>query len=59
MFKLSGNSISDYLESIEQFTDRAIACDVTAGLRQIYRRNDVDPLDVLPRLVGSRRKGGK
>ena len=32
VFKLSENSISDYLESIEQFTYRAIGYDVRAGL---------------------------
>jgi hypothetical protein len=47
VFKLSENALTEYLESIEQFTERAITYDVTAGLRQLYRRKAVDPLEVL------------
>ncbi len=57
VFKLSENAVSDYLESLETFTDRALGYDVTAGLRQVYRRSKLDPLDLLQRLPAVRRKG--
>ena len=47
VFKLSENALTDYFESIEQFTERAISYDVTAGLRQLCRRKAVDPLEIL------------
>ena len=58
VFKLSENAVSDYLESIEAFTDRALGYDVTAGLRQVYRRQEVEPLDLLQRLPAARRRKG-
>ena len=56
VFKLSENAVSDYLESLETFTDRALGYDVTAGLRQVYRRSQLDPLELLQRLPAARRK---
>jgi hypothetical protein len=47
VFKLSENALSEYLEAVEDHTDRALGYDVTAGLRQLYRRESVDALDVL------------
>jgi len=57
VFKLSENAVSGYLESLETFTDRALGYDVTAGLRQVYRRSKLDPLDLLQHLSATRRKG--
>jgi len=47
VFKLSENVITNYLEAIERITDKAITYDVTAGLRQLYKRATVRPLDML------------
>jgi hypothetical protein len=47
VFKLSENALTEYLEAIEDHTDRGIGYDVTAGLRQLYRRKSVDPTEVL------------
>ncbi len=46
-FKLDENSLVDYVESIEEITHGAITLDETAGLKQIYRRSRIDPLEVL------------
>lgn len=56
VFKLSENALIDYLESVERLTSQAVTYDTTAGLRQIYRRQEVDPLDVLK---GLRQTAGK
>lgn len=42
VFKLTENALTDHLEALEKITDRAITYDVTAGLRQVYRRKEVD-----------------
>ena len=59
VFKLTENAVSDYLESLERFTGRAIGYDVTAGLRQVYRRKPLQPLDLLHQLSATRRKGSR
>lgn len=52
VFKLSENAVSDYLESLERFTDKAIGYDVTGGLRQVYRRRPSALLDLLQHQPG-------
>ncbi len=57
VFKLSENAVSDYLESLERFTDGAIGYDVTGGLRQVYRRRPLQLLDVLRDMPSGGTKG--
>ena len=47
VFKLSEDALSVYLDGMETCTKGAISYGVTAGLRQLYRRNDCSALDVL------------
>jgi Protein of unknown function (DUF4007) len=42
VFKLTENVLADHLETMEKLTDKAITYDVTAGLRQVYRRKEVN-----------------
>jgi hypothetical protein len=46
-FKLDENSLVDYIETIEEITEGAVTLDETAGLKQIYRREKLDPLRLL------------
>jgi hypothetical protein len=46
-FKLDENSLLEYIEEIERLTRGKIALDETAGLKQIYRRQELDPLKLL------------
>ncbi len=47
VFQLSEDALVDYLERLEGCTGDALVYDVTAGLRQLYRRRDMEPLEVL------------
>lgn len=47
VFKLDENSLVEYVEAIEETTGGAIALDETAGLKQIYRRQKLDSLQIL------------
>ncbi len=47
LFKLDESSLADRLESVERQTAAAIAYGETAGLRQLYRRRQLDPLELL------------
>jgi hypothetical protein len=47
VFKLSEDAISDYLDGLEECTNKAISYRVNAGLRQLYRHQDCDALKVL------------
>lgn len=40
VFKLSEHALTEHLEKVEEDTNGAIGFDVTAGLRQLYRRRD-------------------
>lgn len=53
-FKLDENSLVDYVESIELVTAGAITLDETAGLKQIYRRRNLDPLKLLENHYGTK-----
>lgn len=41
VFKLSENALTNYLEQVEDLTQGCIGYDVTAGLRQLYRRREI------------------
>ena len=47
VFRLSEDALVGYLERLDEFTNNALGYDVTAGLRQVYRRREVEPLDML------------
>lgn len=47
VFKLTENALSEHLEAIEGLTHKKVTYDVTAGLRQLYRRPPVEALSVL------------
>lgn len=58
VFKLSENACVEYLDAIGDHTDGSVSYDSTAGLRQLIRHGELgDPLPLLKRKVGSRRKG--
>jgi hypothetical protein len=46
-FKLDENAMVEYLEALERLTAGDVALDETAGLKQVYRRRDVEPLELL------------
>ena len=49
VFKLSENALTDHLEAMQRLTKNNITYDVTAGLRQMYWREDVDKESLLRR----------
>jgi hypothetical protein len=55
-FKLDENTLIDYVEELEKITKGKVALDETAGLKQIYRREEVDALKLLESYY---RKGAK
>jgi hypothetical protein len=46
-FKLDENSLIEHVEELEKATRGKIALDETAGLKQIYRRQDLEPIKLL------------
>jgi Protein of unknown function (DUF4007) len=46
-FKLDENSLIEYVEDMGDQTRAAVLLDETAGLKQIYRRHEFDPIQVL------------
>jgi hypothetical protein len=46
VFKLTENVLTDHLEAMEKLTGKALTYDVTAGLRQVYLRKELDDVDV-------------
>jgi hypothetical protein len=46
-FKLDENSLVEYIETIEDMTSGALVLDETAGLKQIYRRQNLDSMQLL------------
>jgi hypothetical protein len=46
-FKLDENSLIEYIETIEDMTSGALVLDETAGLKQIYRRQNLDSMQLL------------
>jgi hypothetical protein len=56
VFKLDENSLVEYVEELEEQTNGALILDETAGLKQIYRRRELDPMKILEDYYrGSRR----
>lgn len=47
LFKIDESSLIERLEGIESLTDGALTYGETAGLRQVYRRQDVDAAEIL------------
>jgi len=47
LFKIDESSLVERLEAIERYTEGAVSYGETAGLRQLYRRQRLDPHEVL------------
>lgn len=47
VFKIDDSSLAARLEEAERVTSGVLAYDETAGLRQLYRRRAIEPLDIL------------
>jgi hypothetical protein len=56
LFKIDESSLAYRLEAIEQVSDGALSYGETAGLRQLYRRRQLEPLEVL---TGAYAAGGR
>jgi len=53
-FKLDENSVIEYVEALDGLTEGALGLDETAGLKQIYRRDDVNPTLLMEAYYGRR-----
>ena len=51
IFKLDEDTLTLYLEKLEELTNRALQYDETADLKQVYRHREVNPMDLLKRLL--------
>lgn len=58
-FKLDENAMVEYLEALEHITAGSVTLDETAGLKQVYRRRDVEPLELLRNYYLRRRTTGR
>lgn len=47
VFKLDENSLIEYIEDLEKITRGRVALDETVGLKQIYRRQNLEPTKLL------------
>ena len=47
IFRLDEDTMTIYLEHLEQLTDSALEYDETADLKQVYRRKDLNPMTLL------------
>lgn len=54
VFKLDENTLVEHLEALEEVTEGALEFDDTAGLRQVYRRREVEGEGLLRRYYGGR-----
>ena len=52
VFKIDESSLVERLETVERLTEGAVTYGETAGLRQLYRRGQVDPLGALTAAYG-------
>ncbi len=52
-FKLDENALIDLVDEVSRLTDGAVAFDETAGLRQVFFREALDPLSFLERMYGA------
>ena len=51
-FRLDENTMVMHLEKLERLTDGALQYDETADLKQVYRRRDLNPMELLKRYYG-------
>ena len=49
IFRLDEDTMTIYLEKLEQLTDSALEYDETADLKQVYRHKDLNPMTLLKR----------
>lgn len=49
IFRLDEDTMTVYLETLSELTNNALQYDETAGLKQVYRRKDLNPMDLLER----------
>ena len=49
IFRLDEDTMTIYLEKLEQLTDSALEYDETADLKQVYRHKDLNPITLLKR----------
>lgn len=52
IFKLDEDTMTVYLENLAQLTNEALQYDETAGLKQVYRRNELNLMKLLERHYG-------
>ena len=52
IFRLDEDTMTTYLENLEQLTKGALQYDETAGLKQVYRQRDLNPIELLKRYYG-------
>lgn len=52
IFRLDEDTMIMYLETLDQLTNSALQYDESEGLKQVYRRNDLDPIKLLERYYG-------
>ena len=52
IFRLDEDTMTAYLENLAQLTNEALQYDETEGLKQVYRRNDLNPMKLLERYYG-------
>ena len=52
VFRLDEDSMTTYLEQLEDLTDGALNYDETADLKQVYQHKDYDPTQLLKRYYG-------
>jgi hypothetical protein len=52
IFRLDEDTLTLYLEKLEELTDGAMRYDETADLKQVYRHRDVHPMHLLKRYYG-------
>lgn len=52
VFRLDEDTMTTYLENLEQLTEGAFSYDETSGLKQVYRHRDFDQMELLERYYG-------
>ena len=52
IFRLDEETMTIYLESLNEVTKGALQYDETAGLKQVYQYRDLDPIELLERYYG-------
>lgn len=52
IFRLDEDTMTAYLENLAQLTNEALQYDETTGLKQVYRRSDLNPMKFLERYYG-------